>query len=84
MDKQKLQTKNNKWSKKTCEANNYCTNNVFPRTQPSSEGDKVSGIVYKSENKYSSLPNRRGGGKDEPFLISVVPVISVMVGKNHS
>ena len=36
---------------------------------------------------YSSLPNRRGarnkrgGGKDEPFLISVVPVISVVVGK---
>ena len=40
---------------------------------------------------YSSLPNRRvarnkrGGGKDEPFLISVVPVISVAVGKmSHS
>ena len=40
---------------------------------------------------YSSLPNRcvaqnkRGGGKDEPFLISVVPVISVVVGKmSHS
>ena len=36
---------------------------------------------------YSSLPsrrvtrNKRGGGKDEPFLISVVPGISVMVGK---
>ena len=34
---------------------------------------------------YSSLPNRRvarnkrGGGKDEPFLISVVPGISMVV-----
>ena len=34
---------------------------------------------------YSSLPNRRdarnkrGGGKDEPFLISVVPGISIVV-----
>ena len=41
--------------------------------------------------EYSSLPNRRvarnkcGGGKDEPFLISVVPVISMVVGKmSHS
>ena len=40
---------------------------------------------------YSFLPNRRvarnkrGGGKDEPFLISVVPGVSVMVGKmSHS
>ena len=38
-------------------------------------------------DEYSSLPNRRGarnkrdGGKDEPFLISVVPGISVVVGK---
>ena len=37
-------------------------------------------------NNYSSHPNRRvarnkrGGGKDEPFLISVVPGIS-MVGR---
>ena len=36
---------------------------------------------------YSSLPNRRGarnkrdGGEGEPFLISVVPVISVVAGK---
>ena len=42
-------------------------------------------------HNYSSLPNRcvarnkRGCGKDEPFLISVVPVISVVVGKmSHS
>ena len=40
---------------------------------------------------YSSLPDKRvarnkcGGGKDEPFLISVVPVISMVVGKmSHS
>ena len=40
---------------------------------------------------YSSLPNRlvawnkRGGGKDEPFLISLMPGTSVMVGKmSHS
>ena len=40
---------------------------------------------------YSDLSNRHiawnkcGGGKDEPFLISVVPGISVMVGKmSHS
>ena len=42
-------------------------------------------------HNYSSLSNRRvardkrGCGKDEPFLISVVPVISVVVGKkSHS
>lgn len=40
---------------------------------------------------YSSLPNRRGarnkrgGGKVQPFLISVVPVLSVVAGKmSHS
>ena len=40
---------------------------------------------------YSSLLNRcgawskHGGGKDEPFLIGVVPVISIVVGKmSHS
>ena len=40
---------------------------------------------------YSSLPNtrgarnKRGGGKDEPFLINVVPVINVEVRKmSHS
>ena len=37
------------------------------------------------KNTYSSLPNRRaarnkpGGGEDEPFLISVVPGISMVV-----
>ena len=48
-------------------------------------------VRRKGNNMYSSLPNRcvaqnkRGGGKDEPFLISVVPVISVAVGKmSHS
>ena len=41
------------------------------------------GYMYKSK-VYSSLPNRRvarnnrGGGKDEPFLISVVPGISMV------
>ena len=42
-------------------------------------------------DKYSSVPNRRvapnkrGGGKDEPFLISVMSLISVVVGKmSHS
>ena len=39
------------------------------------------------DGKYSSLPNRcvaqnkHGGGKDEPFLISMVPIISMVVGK---
>ena len=48
------------------------------------------GSAYFSK-EYSSLSNRRvsrnkhGGGKDEPFLISVVPGISVIVGKmSHS
>ena len=43
--------------------------------------------LFLNKGIYSSLPNRRaarnkrGGGKDEPFLISLVPVISVVVGK---
>ena len=44
-----------------------------------------------AEGAYSSLPNsrgawnKRGGRKDGPFLISVVPGISVVVGKmGHS
>ena len=42
--------------------------------------NKTTGII-----EYSSLPNRRGarnkcgGGKDEPFLISVVTVINMVV-----
>ena len=31
------------------------------------------------EKLYSSLLNNRGGGKDESFLISVVPGISMLV-----
>ena len=48
--------------------------------------DDVKRFLSYSKN-YSSLPTRRvarskpDGGKDEPFLISVVPVISVVVGK---
>ena len=48
--------------------------------------DDIKRFLSYSKN-YSSLPtrrvarNKRGGGKDEPFLISVVPVISVVVGK---
>ena len=43
--------------------------------------------LFSNKGIYFSLPNRRaarnkrGGGKDEPFLISVVPGISVVVGK---
>ena len=43
--------------------------------------------VFSNKGKYSFLPNRRaarnkrGGGKDEPFLDSVVPGKSVVVGK---
>ena len=48
---------------------------------------KVLGELLGSSFHYSSLLNRRvarkkrGGGKDEPFLISVVPGINVVVGK---
>ena len=52
---------------------------------------KVQREHLGSSSHYSSLPNRRvarkkrGGGKDEPFLISVVPGISVVAGKmSHS
>ena len=56
-------------------------------------GNIANDLRYKIEfenrvkGKYSSLPNRRiarnkrGGGKDEPFLISVVPGISVVAEK---
>ena len=40
---------------------------------------------YSSFRNSRVARNKRGGGKDEPFLISVVPVISVVVGKmSHS
>ena len=52
---------------------------------------KVQGELLGSSFHYSSLANRRvarkkrGDGKDEPFLISVVPGISVVAGKmSHS
>ena len=52
-----------------------------------SRGGSFFGVMFK----YSSLLNRRGtrnkcgGEKDEAFLNSVVPVISVVVGKvSHS
>ena len=47
-------------------------------------------VCVCEEFNYSSFPNRRvarnkrGGGKDEPLLISVVPGISVMVGTFRS
>ena len=47
--------------------------------------------ITSSYSKYCSLLNRhgaqnkRGGGKEEPFLIGVVPIISVVVAKmRHS
>ena len=49
------------------------------------KGNKSKGMLLVGFFKYSSLPNRRvarnkhGGGKDEPFLISVVPGISMVV-----
>ena len=48
-------------------------------------------VSFFALNTYSSLPNRHvarnkhGGGKDDPFLISVVPMIGVVEGKmSHS
>ena len=55
--------------------------------------DQIKKGIYFNicKSAYSSLPNRRVdrnkriGRKDEPFLISVVPVISAVVGKmSHS
>ena len=59
-------------------------NNKNTEAQPKLSGSYKKG--YPQLN-YSSLLNKRvawnkgGGRKDEPFLISVVPVISMVVGK---
>ena len=37
--------------------------------------------IYSSLQNRRVARNKRGGGKDDPFLISVVPVISVVVEK---
>ena len=40
---------------------------------------------YSSLPNTRGAPNKRGGGKDEPFLISVMPIINVAVRKmSHS
>ena len=47
-------------------------------------------VCVCEEFNYSSFPNtrvarnKRGGGKDDPLLINVVPGISVMVGTFRS
>ena len=65
---------------------------IFMHILAYSDMSRQSGIFrHILSPMYSSLWNRyvaenkRGGGKDEPFLISMVPIISMVVGKmTHS